>query len=70
MCANVHMCVQTCVYFVHVGAHSRPAHDEQQQSIPRDMSCSIFSDSFWVNTVPIRHGDEPHLRAKLGSSLL
>ena len=59
-----YMCMQA---WVHLCACSRPAHNEQQLSI--DMPFSIFSDSFWVNTVPIRYDEEPLLRDKLGASL-
>ena len=62
------VCAYVCAQrWVHLCAYSRPTHDEQQLSI--DMPFSIFSDSFWVNAVPIRYDEEPLLRAKLGASL-
>ena len=61
-------CAYVCVQrWVRLCACSRPAHDEQQLSIDRPFS--IFSDCFWVNTVPIRYDEEPLLRVKLGACL-
>lgn len=49
------MCMRVCVYMcvlvpvcMHMFACSRPAHDEQQPSISRDVPCFIFSGRFRV----------------------